>query len=388
MTPGRESSDRLDRFRERLSASGLDGALLVSATDVFYFAGTRQNAALWVPARGEPRLLVRKSLERAAAESAIASVSPFPRSGELAGVVEGARRIGFTFDVAPAALLGVWSRALPHAEFVDVTPSLLALRSVKSPWERERMRAAAQMLCDVFGRVPEFLVGGMREIDLAAEIEVRLRRAGNEGNPRLRGFNQELFMGLALAGPSSTRPGGFDGPVTGRGLSPASPLGASTDPIPRDVPVLLDYTAMKDGYGTDLTRIAVLGALPQPVEAAFDVALEIQGEVVRGLKPGALPSDLWSLATGIAERSGLGRCFMGPEGAQARFVGHGVGLELDEWPVLAPGFVEPLVEGQVVAVEPKFVLPGLGAVGIENTWVVGAGGGERLTEMSDEILRL
>jgi Xaa-Pro aminopeptidase len=77
---------------------------------------------------------------------------------------------------------------------------------------------------------------------------------------------------------------------------------------------------------------------------------------------------------------------MGPPGDQARFVGHGVGLELDELPVLAPGFDAPLVAGQTIAVEPKFVLPGLGAVGIENTWAVGESGGVRITELGDAVV--
>ncbi len=388
MTLNDECARRLDEFRNKLDALGLDGALLVSATDVFYFCGTRQNGTLWVPLSAEPLLLVRKSVERAAAECVGATVRPFPPTKELAGIIGRVRRAGFTFDVAPAALLQYWSRALPGVEFVNVTPALLEQRSVKSPWELDRMRATARMLCDVFRAVPGFLSEGMRELDLAAEIEVRLKRAGNEGSPRVRGFNQEFFMGIALAGASATKPSYFDGPLTGRGLSASSPIGSSTDAILRNSPILIDYTAMKDGYGTDMTRMAVLGDLPAAAESAFRVALEIQQEVVRDLRPGSVPVDLWNRACAIADRAGLSAQFMGPPGAQVRFIGHGVGLELDEWPVLAPGFETPLIAGQVLAVEPKFVLPGVGAVGIENSWVVTPAGGERLTDLPDEIMRL
>jgi hypothetical protein len=114
----------------------------------------------------------------------------------------------------------------------------------------------------------------------------------------------------------------------------------------------------------------------------------VLAEVARRLRPGEIPSALWDAARALADEAGLGARFMGPPGDQARFVGHGVGLELDELPVLAPGFDEPLVAGQVVAVEPKFVFPGLGAVGIENTWAVGEGGGERLTDFPDDLLRV
>jgi Xaa-Pro aminopeptidase len=260
------------------------------------------------------------------------------------------------------------------------------LRSVKSHWELERMRATARLLCAVIGEVPSFLRPGMREVDLAAEVEGRMRRAGNEGSPRVRGFNQEFFMGLAIAGAAATAPSYFDGPVTGRGLSASSPLGASVEPIGRDVPVLLDYTANLGGYLTDMTRIAVCGTLAPELRRAFEVARAIQDEVAAGLEPGAVPSRLYALARERAAAAGLGDLFMGPPGAQARFVGHGIGLELDEVPVLAPGFDAPLRLGMTLAIEPKFVFPGLGAVGIENSWAVAEGGGERLTALSDDLM--
>lgn len=387
-TPPEECTRRLAGLRETLAAKQLDAALLVWATDVFYFSGTRQNAALWVPREGEPLLLVRKSLARARAECPLAEVRPFPPSKELPSLLGPARRVGFTPDVATSSVERFWQRALPGAELVDVSAAVREQRSVKSPWERERMRATAELLCSVYREIPRFLRPGMREVDLSAELELRMRRAGNEGSPRMRGFNQEFFMGLAVAGGSATAPSYFDGPVTGRGLSASSPLGASVDPIPRDVPVLLDYTAIRDGYITDMTRIAVCGKLAPELERAYAVACTISDEVAAGLRPGAVPSQLWEAAKARAAAEGLAAVFMGPPGDQARFVGHGVGLELDELPVLAPGFDAPLQLGQTVAVEPKFVLPGLGAVGIENTWAVGERGGERITALGDELIRV
>ena len=381
-----ECERRLARFQGTLGSAGLDGALLVQANDVFYFSATRQNGTLWVPATGEAVLLVRKSYSRAREESPLADVRPFPPSGDLRAVVGTARRVGFTFDTAPVALYRRYAGLLPGVELEDVSGAVRWLRSVKSPYEIERMRRTAAMLCGVLAEVPRFLRAGMREVDLAAEVEVRMRRAGNEGSPRMRGFNQDLFMGLAVAGPSAAAPGAFDGPVTGRGLSAAAPLGASRAVIAPDTPVILDYTAVMEGYVVDMTRVFVCGRLAPELERAFGVALAIQEEAVRSLRPGAFPSAIWARARERAETAGLGESFMGPPGAQARFVGHGVGLELDELPVLAPGFDDPLVLGQTLAVEPKLVLPGLGAVGIENTWAVGADGGLRLTELADAVV--
>ncbi len=383
-----ECARRLARLRETLATTGLDGALLVQANDVFYYSATRQNAALWVPAAGEAVLLVRKSFARAREESPLADVRPFPPSKALPAVIGAARKVGFTFDVAPVALHRFYARVLPGLEWEDVSLAVREQRSVKSPHEIARMRETAAMLCGVLAEVPSFLRPGMRELDLAAEVEYRMRRAGNEGSPRLRGFNQELFVGLAVSAATATAPGFFDGPVTGRGLSAAAPLGASRAAIAPDAPVILDYTAIMGGYIIDMTRVFVCGRLAPELERAFDAALAIQEEVARSLRPGSVPSRVWEQSKEMAEAAGLGACFMGPPGDQARFVGHGVGLELDELPVLAPGFDSPLVLGQTVAVEPKFVLPGLGAIGIENTWAVGASGGERITLLADAIARV
>ncbi len=389
MVEAKEHLSRIHLYQAALRERGLAGALLLNAVDVFYLTGTRQNAALWVPAQGEPVLLVRKSLARAKAESAVADVRPFPPSRELARALGAAGQVGAAFEAIPAATLDWWRRQLPDAELVDAGPILREQRSVKSAAELELLREGARRICGVIGDLPAFLRPGMRELDLSAEVEARLRRAGNEGVPRLRGFNAELFVGLAVAGVGAADPGYFDGPVVGRGLSAAYPQGASERVIREGEPVLVDFTSVFGGYVVDMTRIAVCGALDPRLERAFDVACAIQDEVARSLRPGVPGVELWEHARAMAEQARLGDAFQGPPGDQARFVGHGVGLELDELPVLAPGFTAPLRAGQVIAVEPKFVFPGLGAVGIENTFVVGDGGGEKLTAaVPDQILRV
>lgn len=384
----REHAERIGRLQEALRGRGLSGALLLHAVDVFYLTGTRQNAALHVPASGAPVLLVRKSLARARAEAGIADVRPFPPSKELAGALGAAGKVGTTFDAVPQATLDWWRKQLPAAELVDVSGVLREQRSVKSAAERAILQEGGRRIAAVFAEVPRFLRAGLRELDVSAELELRLRRAGNEGTPRLRGFNSELFIGIVAAGASASAPGYFDGPVVGPGLGAAYPQGASSRVIAAGEPVLLDFTGVFGGYVVDMTRMAVVGALAPELERAFEVALDIQAEVTAALRPGAIGEALWERARARAEAAGLGDRFMGPPGDQTRFVGHGVGLELDELPVLAPGFKAPLVEGQIVAVEPKFVFPGLGAVGIENTWAVTPAGGEKITVLADDVIRI
>jgi len=380
-----EAQQRIAAMQAKLNSAGLDGALFIFPIDVYYFTGTRQNSTLWIPACGEALLLVRKSLSRARDEAAIADIRPFPSSKEFPALFgDGIKKIGFTFDVAPVQQMNYYAKLLPGRELVDISGLNREMRSVKSSFELEQLRQSGGALCGVFAQVPQFLKAGMREVDLAAEFEYRLRKAGSEGYVRMRAYNQELFMGLAVSAGGASY-GFFDGAVTGQGLSNAAPHGASRLPIRENEPILVDYTAVFNGYITDMTRIFVIGQLDPELQYAFDVSLEIQAYLQSALKPGAVCEELFQAALEIANKAGLGQNFMGMPGEQARFVGHGVGLELDEFPVIAQGFKVPLQEGHVIAIEPKFVIPGKGVIGIENTFAVSPEGGEKITAMPDDI---
>jgi len=117
------------------------------------------------------------------------------------------------------------------------------------------------------------------------------------------------------------------------------------------------------------------------------VAQLIEDEVAAAARPGVPCRELYELALMRAEAAGLQDGFMGTPGYTARFIGHGVGLELDELPVLSANDT-PLAEGMVFALEPKFVLPGVGAVGIEDTFVVTAHGAERLSQTEQRLFEL
>lgn len=383
-----EYAARLSRLRDALAAKGLDAALAVWPIDVYYFSGTRQNAVFFVPVDGEPLLLVRKSLERARRESPVADIRPFPSSKEFAlQFPRSYTSIGLTFDVLPVQQLNYYSKLFPDTEFIDISQTNREIRSVKSAFELEELRYSGRRLSEVFLQVPEFLRPGMREIDVAAEFEYRLRKAQCEGYVRMRAFNQELFGGLAVAS-GGVQNGYFDGAVTGKGLFPSFPQGSSLDEIADNEPILLDYTGVFHGYITDMTRMFAFGDLDAELLDAFALALEIQEQVRKALTPGTVCEELFGLAVSLAEKGGFGGCFMGMPGEQVRFVGHGVGLELDEYPVLAQGVKLPLQVGNVIAVEPKFVIPGKGAIGIENTFAVTEAGGEKLTDIDDGIVFL
>jgi Xaa-Pro aminopeptidase len=151
-------------------------------------------------------------------------------------------------------------------------------------------------------------------------------------------------------------------------------------------PVIADLVGGHDGWLADQTRTFAVGRLDADLHAAHDCAVGILRAVEGELRPGTPASSLYDLAEGMAEDAGLVEHFMGAGPQRVRFLGHGVGMEIDELPVLAPGFDDPLEEGNVIAVEPKFVFPGRGAVGIENMYAVTADGFETMTTAPEELI--
>lgn len=387
--PRPELDHRLERLRAALAAESLDGALLHGTTDLIYFAGTAQQAHLWVPAAGDPVLLVRRVLERARAESALDRVEPLTSLRELPAAIGDARRIGMELDILPVALHERYRAALGGVETVDVGGTARRLRAVKSPWEVERIRAAAAAADAAFRELVAALEEGVSELELSIALESAERRHGFQGMIRWRaatGF--ECPWAHVLAGPSHLAASFADTPFGGEGVTPAAPYGAGHRRIERGIPVTVDFALARDGYIHDMTRTLSVGPLPEVLLARYELCREVHAAVARAARPGATGEALWELAAGMAAEAGLAERFMGLGGERVRFVGHGVGLELDELPVLAPRQREPLEAGNVIALEPKLFEPGLGAVGLENTYLVTETGLERLTVTSDGLVEV
>jgi Xaa-Pro aminopeptidase len=227
---------------------------------------------------------------------------------------------------------------------------------------------------------------GVSEADVQADVERALRAAGHQGQLRFRGFNQEMHYGQVLAGPSGAVPGYSDSPLCGPGPNVVLGKGPDGHILRAGDPVIADLVGGHEGYLADQTRTFSVGEPPADLAEAHAAALAILRLVEAELRPGVAPSRLYALAEEAARDAGLADAFMGAGPERVRFLGHGVGLEIDELPVLAPGFDEPIAAGTTVAVEPKFVFPGRGAVGVENTYAVGEDGPERLTTAPEELI--
>ena len=390
VTPSEELRDRIGKLQQSLQLKGIDGALIVQKTDLFYFAATAQQGWLYVPAAGEPLLMVFKEYERARTESAlpnivsIASPKKIPQAIGDAGLPLPAK-IGMELDVLPTNLYFQYADIFKGASVVDVSTEIRLLRAVKSPYEIELVRKAAACSDAVAARMPELLREGKTEVALAGELEAYARSLGHQGIVRMRLWGSELFYGHLMAGPSAAVPSYLASPTGGSGVSPLIGQGAGFRKIARNEPVLLDYVFALNGYISDHARIFVIGTLPDELLRAQAAMLEIQEDVKRLAVPGAISGEIYEHMVDSAEKKGYGEWFMGVGDRRIRFTGHGVGLELDEFPFLAKGQQLPLAEGMIIALEPKVIFPGKGVVGIENTMLVTADGLEPLTRFSDEV---
>ncbi len=392
LTPADEVERRIAGLQAALVVRELDAAVIVQNADLYYFAGTIQRSYLYVPAAGEATLFVVKQVERARLESSLAGIVELPRPADLPGLVIARygglpRRLGLELDVLPVSRFRRLQDLFPEAVCEDIGRAVVEQRAVKSAWEVERIRAAARIAVEVCGLIPGILREGLTEAEFAGRVEAEARRLGHEGVIRMRGFNEEMFYGQLLSGSSATATSYLDTPLAGTGLSPAIAQGVSFKRIGRGEPVVFDFVPVSCGYIADFTRMFVIGEPPPRVAAACDASLRIQAAVVAAARPGVSCRELYELALRTAAAEGLADSFMGYGSGQVRFVGHGVGVELDELPVIA-ATDRPLAQGNVFALEPKFVLPGLGAAGVENTWHVSAGGLECLTSAPESMVRV
>jgi Xaa-Pro aminopeptidase len=380
--PESELTRRRNVLQEKLRQEEVDGVLLAQQMSMYYFTGTMQCQYVYVPAQGEVLAMVRKNMARAQSETSV-SLLPLPGFNVLPSLLPGTARLGLELDIVPAALYLRLVAVFPDSKIIDISRQVREVRQVKSEYELGLLAEAARMVDEMTRQVPELLQEGKEEIVLASEVEAILRRLGHQGVTRMRGFNQEMFYGHVLSGESGGVASFLDSPTGGTGLSAAQPQSAGRKKLAAGEPITIDYGGIYQGYIVDQTRLFSIGPLPELLNSAFSTAVAVQEKVCTLLVPGRSGAEIYEAAAAVAAEAGLSRHFMGFGDTQVRFVGHGVGLEFDEFPVLAKGSPHLLAENCVVAVEPKFVFPGLGVVGLENTWLVTGSGARKISLTPD-----
>jgi len=392
LTPAVELEYRCSRMQQLMEAEGLDAAIIVQSADLYYFTGTIQTGCLYIPVKGQPLYLVRRDAARARMESGLKEVMPFSSMSELPSFLSRygypePGTIGMEFDVLPVALLERYRRVFPRGSFVDASQLIRRLRMIKSSYEIHLMQDAAVQVDKVCRSAADHLREGMTDLQLAAELERVARLEGHQGLIRMRVFNGEMLFGHTFSGADSAVPAYTDTPLGGLGITPSFGQGAGYKPIGRNEPVIIDFAGSCDGYLVDQTRVFAIGGLSPRLARGYEDMLLIQ-ELMKKLAP-QLPTwgEIYDECLAMATAMGYGDSFMGTSRAQTSFIGHGIGIEIDEYPFIAKGFNGFRLEtGMAFAFEPKLVFPGEGAVGIENTFYLADDGSLKQLTFSDESI--
>ena len=320
--PAAELQGRAVRLQQFMVEAGIDGVLATQNADVYYLSGTLQQAQVYLPASGDPVVMVRKHEGRARSDSMLpdGTVVGIRSLRELAGMIEAAGGrpavIGFEFDTLPVSTFQAYEKALAPlgARLVDASSLFRRVRAVKSAYELSVIRKAAHVADIGFRAAAANLREGISEVELAALVEAATRSAGHSGAIRIRAYGQEMHMGQLLAGVSGALPSFMNSPTGGSGPGPWSPVGAGTRRIERGVPVFLDYTGEWGGYIADQTRMLSIGKLSQFWLDAYAAMMEVSARLERAVVPGITSGDVFDLALGYATELGYERNFMGPPG--------------------------------------------------------------------------
>jgi len=392
-TPKEEIKDRLHRLRQLMRKNETGALLAVEKVNIFYLSGTAQDSLLFVPLEGEPILAVRRELERARVESPLEIITGMNSTRDLLvailahhGRVPSA--LGLELDVLPVRDYFRFQQLFQTAEVKDCSNLLRETRRIKSPFEIGLMKKAGEIGKEVYLQGANTLKEGLSEIEFGGILEATAKRYGHEGLLRVRSLNYEAYTWHVLSGLTGGIVSQSDSPMGGLGLSPAFPVGASLKVMKAHEPIVVDFGTCYHGYQADETRVFSIGKMDQKFVDAYKACREIHDAVLEDVKPGADCEAIFLKTLDLAGKLGYRDSYLGPPGLQTRFIGHGIGLELNELPFIALGQKYPLEEGMTFAVEPKIVFPGEGAVGIENTVAVTRNGYELLTPVSQEIFEV
>ncbi len=392
-TPKNELQNRMEQFKIIMENSnpGWEIAVIFSKINLYYFTGTMQDGMLIIHRDDEPIFWVRRSYERALNESLFRNIRQMNSYRDAAqNTSKIPETIYLETEVVPIALYSRFQKHFPFKNFKPLDKVIATVRAVKSEYELSLMRNAGKIhehvLEDI---VPGILKEGMSEAELAADLFKVMIDEGHHGVTRFGMFDTEIILGQIGFGESSIYPSYFNGPGGNYGMSPSVPLIGSRDrKLKVGDLVFIDAGCGYDGYNTDKTMTYMFKkSLPKSAIEIHCKCVEIQNEISNMLKPGAIPSEIYNEIMENLDTEFLEN-FMGYGDRRVNFLGHGIGLLIDELPVIARGFNEPLKEGMVFAIEPKKGIKNIGMVGIENTFIVTPNGGECITGNNPGLIKL
>ena len=358
---------RIGALRRKITRAGLSGLVVTHLPDVRYLSGfTGSSAALAVTSRSarlftDGRYTSQAAEEVNAAKVEIVSGAPAVSAVQWLAAQPGASMAGFDAQWTSVAELARWKAALPSSlrrSFLVALPASLVeqLRRVKDEDEIAIMVEAALVGCQLFEHILGFIRPGLREVEVAAELEHQARLMGAEAMS---------FETIVASGVRSALPHGR----------------ASAAQLPRRGFLTLDFGVILKGYCSDMTRTVYLGRPKQNERDAYNSVLEAQQAGVDAVSAGVTCAEVDEAARSILRRDGLAEAF-------SHSTGHGVGLEIHEQPRVGAGQTTRLLPGMVITIEPGVYLPGKFGIRIEDMVAVTANGGRVLTPAPKALIEL
>ena len=378
---------RKEKVVAALKAMNIEAILLGTNVNNYYMAGRVFSGYVYINNEGFLHYYVKRpALLKGDNVTYIRKPEDIPALLQEVGVAAPAT-IGLEMDFMSYSDIARLVKLFPEAQATNGSGIMRYVRSTKTAYEIEKTRISAQGHMSVYKSLKGIYHPGMTDIELQIEIESRLRRAGCLGIFRVAGPSMEVFMGSLISGDNADNPSPYDFAMGGAGLDSSLPGGCNGTVIEPGMSTMVDLCGNFTGYMTDISRTYSVGTLSELAYKAHDCSVAIHHAIVAMARPGVKAADIYNLSRTMAEEAGLAQYFMG-HNQQAGFMGHGVGIEINEAPVLAPRSRDILEEGNIIAVEPKFVIPGTGAVGIENTYLITADGCENLTNFEEGVMQL
>lgn len=398
--PAKELTSRWDRCRKILQQSipQAQGILIFSRLNIYYFSGSFVSGVFWLPIDGEPILFCRRGIDRAKIESPLNNIYSFKSYNDIERILNDLglylpKLVAAEMNGLSWALSNSLIKNLPTNQFVPADKIIGMCRAKKSDWELTIIREAGSKHARCLTKLlPPFLHEGISELEISHKVFELFFSEGHLGILRMENYGEEVFLGHVSAGDSANYPSVFNGPVGLRGVHPVAPyMGSAEVEWTTGKPLIIDVGYTLSGYTTDKTQVYWLGdrkSIPPKSMKAHSFCIELQTQIAELLRPGILPSQIWNKCLSKTKISEWHEGFMGLGKNKVFFVGHGIGLAVDEYPVLAYGFDSPLEEGMTIAIEPKIGIPDFGMVGVENTFEVTREGGICLTGDNFDIITI
>jgi Xaa-Pro aminopeptidase len=388
--PSGEIDRRIKKIRKELQDNGIDGLLIVQRVDLFYFSGTAQTGFLYIPAEGQPVLFIKRYLPRAREESSIKNIIEVKSIKEVPGFISDFYgklpvTIGLEFDVLPVRDFNFYKRLFAEEKFVDGSLLIHKVRMIKSDWEIEQIEKTAELSQKTFEYIKSAIRPGLTEMEFSGMYETFARKLGHGAKLRVRDYQTEGYPWHILSGTNGGLLGLLDSPASGEGTSAAFPCGGGNKLLAADEPIMIDLGSVLNGYHMDETRMFAIESMPGRAMDACRAAIEIHNAVLEIVKPDISLDELFLHSVETAKSLGYSEPYLGPPGHEVSFVGHGIGLELIEFPIIAGGKKERLEPGMTFALEPKMVFENEFSAGIESVFLVTETGARLISKMPLEI---